>query len=141
MSDYIPLTQEQKFGDPSRVPSGILKSGELLYLDQTQIEALCVFYPSVSGSIVAQSGLRFASQPITYLSNALDSLNRSITYFTIFNPYIHHIPKLTENSESFNLNGTLDSAFRIQYSGNYSESFDKFNLYSEQYRNSGVKLK
>jgi len=136
---YTPLTDVEKSDDPPRVPSGIFKSGELNFLDPTQVEPLRVFSPSVFGSIAAQSGLIFPNNP--YLSNGLASLNNSITDFTIFNPYIHHVLKVTPNtptptSDGFNLNSpTQDFAYRVQYGGQYSIASQRFNIYSQTFRN------
>ena len=136
---YTPLTNIEKSGDPLRIPSGIFKSGELNFLDPTQIEPLRVFSPSVFGSIVAQSGLIFTNN--SNLSNGLASLNNSITDFTIFNPYIHYTARTIPNPPTsqdgqFNLNPeTPDYAFRVQYGSQYTLSSTLFNIYSNTFRN------
>jgi hypothetical protein len=105
-------------------PISILASGEANYFDFSQTGFIAsgntVLNNVISASaIVAPSGLEFLQND--KLSNAKTSRDNSVNNIDIFNPYIHYIA-----------NGNLP--FTIDFSTQFDEVAEKFNIYSRQYR-------
>lgn len=128
---YRPLTDEEKAFHVSATgmyPSGILPSGEANFFDFSQsISGYKDFDENIS--LLAPSGFTYISGE--YLSNANESKEQGINDFNIFNPYIHYISK-ADGGE-----GEIEKspyAFKIDYSVEFNEIAEKFNIYSDKYR-------
>jgi len=130
---YRPLTPIESGShiDLAR-PVSILASGEANYFDFEQIP---IFNTSVENfsrqgssvapsSIFAPSGLEFLEND--KLSNAKQSRDNAENNINIFNPYIHYI-------------SNNDKPFMIDFSTQFDEVAEKFNVYSQKYR-SGAKV-
>lgn len=128
---YRPLTEQEKTFhiDPNGMyPSGIFASGEANFFDFSQtisgykdfVEASSIFTPS---GFIYPSG--------EHLSNAFLSKESGINDFNIFNPYIHYIAKADGGEGEIDKN---EYAFKIDYSVQFNEIAEKFNIYSSKYR-------
>jgi|688.fasta_scaffold134944_2 hypothetical protein len=116
---YRPLTPIESGSHISITrPVSIVASGEANYFDFLQVPT---FNTSVvaSTSIIEPSGLEFLQND--KLSNAKRSRDNAVIGIDIFNPYIHYID-----------NGGMP--FKIDFSTQFNEVADKFNIYSKQYR-------
>lgn len=105
-------------------PVSILASGEANYFDFSQTGFVPLGNTAVNSnpppsSIVSPSGLEFLQND--KLSNAKQSRDNAATQIEIFNPYIHYIAK-------------DNLPFTIDFSTQFDEVAQKFNVYSKQYR-------
>jgi len=134
---YRPLTQEEKLVhlNPQTIPtlSGIYASGEANFADFNQfVNAPLIPPPSETdfgNSVVAPVGLNFSRNAA--LSNGPLSRFYSINDFLVFNPYIHYVPNPNGGA------GILDpssSAFKINFSSQFTASSSVFNLYNKRFR-------
>jgi len=143
---YRPLTPIESGShiDLAR-PVSILASGEANYFDfeqipifNTSVENFSRQYSAAHSSILAPkerssiapssifapSGLEFLEND--KLSNAKQSRDNAENNINIFNPYIHYI-------------SNNDKPFMIDFSTQFDEVAEKFNVYSQKYR-SGAKV-
>jgi hypothetical protein len=109
-------------------PSGVFASGEANFFD---IEQSISGYNSFveASSIFSPSGFVYISGE--HLSNANVSQESGINDFNIFNPYIHYIAKADGGEGEIEKNSY---AFKIDYSVQFNEIAEKFNIYSDKYR-------
>lgn len=70
-------------------------------------------------AIVAPNNLTYPNNDA--LSNGEESRQNAITNFEIFNPYIHYLP-------------INNSAVKIDFTTQFDEIANKFNVYSKKYR-------
>jgi hypothetical protein len=122
---YRPLTPTESGSHIAITrPISIMASGEANYADFSQT----TFVPSgnstienliSASSIIAPSGLEFLQNDA--LSNAKRSRDNAVSGINIFNPYIHYID-----------DGGMP--FKIDFSTQFDEIAEKFNIYSKQYR-------
>lgn len=126
---YRSLTEEEKtFHILEMYQSGVFASGEANFFDIDQSTSGYKNFPEAS-SIFSPSGFIYTSGE--YLSNAYVSKESGINDFNIFNPYIHYVAKADGGEGEIEKSSY---AFKIDYSVQFNEIAEKFNIYSAKYR-------
>jgi hypothetical protein len=108
--------------------SGVFASGEANFFDIDQSISGYKNFPEES-SIFSPSGFIYISGE--HLSNAYVSKESGINDFNIFNPYIHYVAKADGGEGEIEKSSY---AFKIDYSVQFNEIAEKFNIYSAKYR-------
>jgi hypothetical protein len=126
---YRSLTEEEKtFHILEMYQSGVFASGEANFFDIDQSISGYKNFPEES-SIFSPSGFIYISGE--HLSNAYVSKESGINDFNIFNPYIHYVAKADGGEGEIEKSSY---AFKIDYSVQFNEIAEKFNIYSAKYR-------
>ena len=126
---YRSLTEEEKtFHILEMYQSGVFASGEANFFDIDQSISSYKNFLETS-SIFCPSGFIYISGE--HLSNAYVSKESGINDFNIFNPYIHYVAKADGGEGEIEKSSY---AFKIDYSVQFNEIAEKFNIYSAKYR-------